>query len=168
MNRAVDEPCHLVRRLPWDAAHASREILLEREWIVTNALGGYASGTISGAVTRRYHGLLIAALPVPHGRMVMWSHVSEFLCFGDDDIVSLGSEERAGGQLDLRSAEYLREFIPPCSSDMVSSSRSKTGGVPMACSAAAPMFGAVSAAPTASDVARKSRRVVSFPIVREL
>src|SRR5207248_2278573 len=33
-----------------------------------------------------------------------------FLGFSDDDIVSLGSEERAGGQLDLRSAEYLREF----------------------------------------------------------
>ena len=98
------------RTMPWDKASQSREVLLSREWLVTNGLGGYASGTVSGAITRRYHGLLIAALPAPHGRMVMWSHVSEFLCFSDDDIVSLGSEERAGGQLDLRSAEYLREF----------------------------------------------------------
>ena len=40
----------------------------------------------------------------------MWSHVSEFLRFGDDDVVSLGAEERAGGQLDLHGADYLREF----------------------------------------------------------
>lgn len=46
-----------------------------REWLVTNGLGGYASGTVSGAVTRKYHGLLVAALPAPAGRMVMLSHV---------------------------------------------------------------------------------------------
>ena len=34
---------------------------LRQEWLVTNGLGGYASGTVSGAITRRYHGLLIAA-----------------------------------------------------------------------------------------------------------
>src|ERR1041385_2738671 len=109
MNRAMNEPQHLVRSLKWDRAHASRETLLELEWIVTNALGGYASGTISGAVTRRYHGLLIAALPVPLGRVVMWNHISEFLRFGPKDVVSLGGEERAGGQLNLHGAEFLRE-----------------------------------------------------------
>ena len=88
----------------------SRELLLNREWLVTNGLGGYASGTVSGAVTRRYHGLLIAALPGPLGRVVMWSHVSEFLRFSNNDVVSLGAEERAGGQLDLKSADYLTEF----------------------------------------------------------
>src|SRR5947209_11331659 len=98
------------RTLPWDKASHSRELLLSREWLVTNGLGGFASGTISGAITRRYHGLLIAALPAPHGRMVMWSHVSEFLRFADDDVVSLGAEERAGGQLNLGIADYLREF----------------------------------------------------------
>ena len=65
---------------------------------------------ISGAITRRYHGLLIAALPAPLGRMVMWSHVSEFLRFSEDDVVSLGAEERAGGQLNLQGADFLREF----------------------------------------------------------
>src|SRR5690242_8326866 len=110
MNRAADEAHDLVRNLAWDLANASREILLEREWIVTNALGGYASGTVSGAVTRRYHGLLIAALPAPLGRVVMWNHLSEFLRFGPNEVVSLGGEERAGGQLDLHGAEYLREF----------------------------------------------------------
>ena len=100
----------VVRTMKWDGAKMSREILLNREWIVTNGLGGYASGTISGAITRRYHGLLIAALPAPLGRMVMWSHVSEFLRFSDTDVVSLGAEERAGGQLDLHGADWLREF----------------------------------------------------------
>jgi predicted glycogen debranching enzyme len=46
-----------------------------REWLIANGLGGYASGTISGIVTRRYHGLLVSALPAPTGRMVMLSHV---------------------------------------------------------------------------------------------
>src|SRR5437588_5523009 len=98
------------RSMPWDKASHSREVLLAREWLVTNGLGGFASGTISGAITRRYHGLLIAALPAPNGRMVMWSHVSEFLRFADDDVVSLGAEERAGGQLQLGAADYLHEF----------------------------------------------------------
>src|SRR5205085_1826909 len=98
------------RAMPWEGAHMSREILLTPEWLVTNGRGGYASGTVPGAVTRRYHGLLIAALPGPLGRIVMWSHVSEFLRFSNDDVVSLGAEERAGGQLDLKSADYLTEF----------------------------------------------------------
>jgi len=38
------------------------------EWLVTNGLGGYASGTLGGVLTRRYHALLIAALPAPLGR----------------------------------------------------------------------------------------------------
>src|SRR5260370_37334561 len=42
-----------------------------REWLVTNELGGYASATISGEITRRYHGFLIAALPPPLGRMAV-------------------------------------------------------------------------------------------------
>src|SRR5438046_9868412 len=98
------------RSLCWDKASHWREVLLSREWLVTNGLGGFASGTISGAITRRYHGLLIAALPAPHGRIVMWSHVSEFLRFADDDVVSLGAEERDGAQLNLDADDYLQEF----------------------------------------------------------
>ena len=110
MNEQFETSQPVVRSMPWDGAHMSRELLLNREWLVTNGLGGYASGTVSGAVTRRYHGLLIAALPGPLGRMVMWSHVSEFLRFSNDEVISLGAEERAGGQLDLKSADYLTEF----------------------------------------------------------
>jgi glycogen debranching enzyme len=42
-----------------------------REWLVANGLGGYASATITGAITRRYHGFLIATQPAPLGRMVV-------------------------------------------------------------------------------------------------
>ena len=45
--------------------------LREREWLVTNGLGGYAAGTVGGPGTRRYHGLLVAAAPPPNARWVM-------------------------------------------------------------------------------------------------
>src|SRR5205823_6792709 len=48
-----------------------------REWIVTNGIGGFASGTIAGTQTRRYHGLLVAALKPPLGRTVMGAAVHE-------------------------------------------------------------------------------------------
>jgi predicted glycogen debranching enzyme len=64
-----------------------------REWLVTNALGGYASGTVSGIVTRRYHGLLIAALPAPYGRVVMLSHLWDRLRLPDHTTAVLSGEE---------------------------------------------------------------------------
>src|ERR1039457_1232828 len=65
------------------------------EWLVTNGLGGYASGTVSGAITRRYHGLLIAALPNPLGRMMMLNGLSERLRHPDHRVVYTGAEELA-------------------------------------------------------------------------
>jgi predicted glycogen debranching enzyme len=50
-----------------------------REWLETNGIGGYASSTITGLNTRRYHGLLIAATKPPVGRMVLLSKVEETL-----------------------------------------------------------------------------------------
>jgi predicted glycogen debranching enzyme len=69
---------------------------LRREWLVTNGLGGYASGTVSGAITRRYHGLLIAALPNPFGRMMMLNGLSERLRLPDRSAAYTGAEELAG------------------------------------------------------------------------
>ena len=79
------ERASLFRRMPWPgaAAAAQQERLLTREWLVTNGLGGYASGTVSGVMTRRYHGLLVAALPAPFGRVVMLNHVAEHLRLPD-------------------------------------------------------------------------------------
>src|SRR5207248_10041713 len=100
-----------VLRLPWagKGAAAGPEKLLTREWLVTNGLGGYATGTIGGAVTRRYQGLLIAALPAPLGRQMMLNHLSELLRLPDGTTVLFGGEETEGA-LALHGADHLTEF----------------------------------------------------------
>src|ERR1700719_1129909 len=55
------------------------EAALHREWLETNGLGGFASSTIIGLNTRRYHGLLVAATKPPVGRMVLLSKLEETL-----------------------------------------------------------------------------------------
>jgi predicted glycogen debranching enzyme len=62
----------------------------EQEWIVANGLGGYASGTVLGIPTRRYHGLLIAALPNPAGRVMMLSSLPVQLRLNDGRHVGIG------------------------------------------------------------------------------
>ncbi len=52
-----------------------------REWLDTNGIGGYAAATLGGANTRRYHGLLVAALNPPAGRAVLLSRIEERLVF---------------------------------------------------------------------------------------
>ncbi len=54
-----------------------RESANSREWLVTNGIGGYASGTIGGALTRRYHGLLVATLNPPLGRTLLLTKIDE-------------------------------------------------------------------------------------------
>jgi len=101
----------LIHRMPWSEAHAAElEMLLAREWLVTNGLGGYAAGTVSGILTRRYHGLLVAVLPAPFGRMMLLPHLSEQLRLPDGTIVRLGGEERAGEAFQLYGAPYFSEF----------------------------------------------------------
>ncbi|HXD86772.1 MAG TPA: amylo-alpha-1,6-glucosidase [Urbifossiella sp.] len=84
--------------------------LLEREWLVTNGLGGYASGTICGAATRRYHGVLVAAQPAPLGRVMMVNHLREFIRLPDYRTLPFGGEEKVNGQLQIHGAEHLVEF----------------------------------------------------------
>ena len=50
---------------------------LQKEWIITNGIGGYASSTIIGANTRRYHGLLVAPLNPPARRTLILSKLDE-------------------------------------------------------------------------------------------
>ena len=101
-------------RMPWasmaDGETPDPVLLLTREWLVTNGLGGYASASVSGACTRRYHGLLIASLPAPLGRMVMISHFGEEIALPDESVVDFSGEELNEAHLDLHSANYLREF----------------------------------------------------------
>ena len=55
------------------------DVSLSREWLETNGIGGFASSTISGLNTRRYHGLLTAATKPPVGRFVLLSKLEETL-----------------------------------------------------------------------------------------
>ena len=100
-----------IRRLPWPPpdAHDPSD-LVTREWLVTNALGGYASGTVPGVITRRYHGILIAALAAPLGRTVMLSHVAEQLTMPGGRLIEIGGRERSGDAPDAHGTGYLIEF----------------------------------------------------------
>ncbi|MBV9771122.1 MAG: glycogen debranching enzyme family protein [Bryobacterales bacterium] len=86
------------------------EVGLTSEWLVTNGLGGYASGTLSGVITRRYHGYLVAALPVPFGRVMMLNELGERLELPGGKVFHLSGEERAGSPAKLAAMEYLSEF----------------------------------------------------------
>src|SRR3977135_2706565 len=100
-----------VRRIPWvSAAAADPEAHVTREWLVTNGLGGYGSGTVAGVITRRYHGILIAALPAPLGRTVMLSHVAEQVRLADGRETEIGGRERGGDAPEAHGAGYLTEF----------------------------------------------------------
>src|SRR5438270_13479841 len=100
----------VLHRMPWGANGTDLEPLLTREWLVANGLGGYASGTIAGVATRRYHGLLVAALPGALGRVMMLNQLSELLRLPDGHSVQLGGAERPGGDLELPGVPYLTEF----------------------------------------------------------
>lgn len=76
------------------------DAVLRREWLLTNGLGGFASGTLAGSVTRRYHGLLVAALPSPLGRTVMLSRLHETIKTGDGESFLLNIQELENNQLD--------------------------------------------------------------------
>jgi len=100
-----------LRRIGWPPQNQTDpESLVMYEWLVTNGLGGYASGTVPGAITRRYHGLLIAALGAPLGRTVMLSHVAEQVRFPYGRRIEVGGRERSGDVADAHGAGYLVEF----------------------------------------------------------
>ena len=101
----------LVRRVSWVAdPTTTAEELAQREWLVTNGLGGYASGTIVGAITRRFHGLLIAAMPAPLGRVMLLNHLAERLRFPDRTYEWLGAHGLDGRLAQAEGARHLVEF----------------------------------------------------------
>ena len=75
------------------------EAALQREWIETNGLGGWAASTLCGAHTRRYHGLLVAATHPPVGRMVLVSKLDEAI-------------EYNGGRIELGCNNFNGVFHP--------------------------------------------------------
>jgi len=84
------------------------EAALRREWLETNGLGGFASSTIVGLNTRRYHGLLVAATKPPVGRMVLLSKLEETLWI-DGRRFDL-SANRYPGVIHPQGFHYLKQF----------------------------------------------------------
>ncbi len=80
-----------------------------REWLVTNGIGGYASGTVGGSQTRRYHGLLIAALQPPVGRTLLVSAIDEIVHYAGTDF-SLATHRWASGAVDPKGFLLLEDF----------------------------------------------------------
>jgi glycogen debranching enzyme len=84
------------------------DIAIRREWLETNGLGGYASSTIAGLNTRRYHGLLIAATKPPVGRMLLLSKFEETLVIEEREYEL--SANRYPGVVHPQGYLYLKEF----------------------------------------------------------
>lgn len=82
---------------------------LRREWLVTNGLGGYASSTLVGVNTRRYHGLLVAALTPPGGRTVLVGGLVEWASY-DGRRYPLATHEYGDGTLDPQGFRHLQDF----------------------------------------------------------
>ena len=78
------------------------------EWLETNGLGGFASSTICGLNTRRYHGLLIAALNPPVGRAVLLSKLEETLLLGSERFEL--SANQYPGTVHPRGNSFLSQF----------------------------------------------------------
>src|SRR5580700_4111859 len=92
------------------SASDARESLLEKEWLVTNGLGGYASGSLAGVITRGFHGYLVAALSTPLGRIMMLNDLVERVQIPGGLSVQLSGEERVNAPLKAQGSEFLEEF----------------------------------------------------------
>jgi predicted glycogen debranching enzyme len=81
----------------------------DREWLVTNGIGGFASGTVAGLATRRYHGLLVAALNPPLGRTLLVAKLEETAQY-DEAEYPLSSNRWADGTVSPQGYIHLERF----------------------------------------------------------
>lgn len=101
--------------LPKAAVHFGREIcgnLAEaesREWLVTNGIGGFASGTVATGMTRRYHGLLVAALQPPVGRTQLVAGFDETATYLGVSY-KLATHHWSSGAIDPQGYVFLESF----------------------------------------------------------
>src|SRR5215470_11893561 len=82
----------------------------EREWLVPDGRGGYASGTVSGLRTRRYHGLLVVADEVPARRMLALASLDPIVRTPGRGEVRLATHEWASGAVQPQGHRYLSSF----------------------------------------------------------
>ncbi|MBV8638878.1 MAG: glycogen debranching enzyme family protein [Candidatus Eremiobacteraeota bacterium] len=80
-----------------------------REWLVTDGSGGYASGTASDILTRRYHGLLVAALAPPLGRRVLLAKLDASVVY-DGSSVELGANRWHDGTVAATGFRFITDF----------------------------------------------------------
>lgn len=106
----VESPSDPKRVLDRGLLASAPDAALRREWLVSNGLGGFASATVAGTVTRRYHGLLVAALPAPLGRVVMLSQLNDVLVDADGTERVLTSHAVAAENGDYGDPGPLEEF----------------------------------------------------------
>jgi predicted glycogen debranching enzyme len=85
------------------------DVAEQREWLVTNGIGGFASGTVSGNLTRRYHGLLVAAQHPPVGRMQLVAKVDETVRYDALDY-ALATNRWASGAIEPRGYVHIESF----------------------------------------------------------
>jgi predicted glycogen debranching enzyme len=108
---------NLVRRLALSGASSNNhrgpeeDPVLSREWLVTNGIGGYASGTVAGAITRRFHGMLIASHPAPLGRVMMVNHLAESVDREVGKSLAIDDQSRSHGRAQALEKATLLEFF---------------------------------------------------------
>ena len=91
----------------------SLEAASRREWLVTDGLGGYAMGTVSGLRTRRYHGLLVVATEPPIGRRLGLASLDAVVVIGDQRI-RLATHEWADSTVSPAGYRLLSSFTLRC------------------------------------------------------
>ncbi|MCD8485788.1 MAG: amylo-alpha-1,6-glucosidase [Desertifilum sp.] len=92
-----------------DGMSQRMDTLDTREWLLTNGLGGFASGTISDARSRTYHGWLMAALNPPGDRTLLLSHLEASLEIGER-VWALGTNFWQGGEVSPLGYRLLQDF----------------------------------------------------------
>ncbi len=80
-----------------------------REWLCTNGIGGFASGTLAGSLARRYHGLLVAALKPPLGRTLLAAKLEETLTYGGA-VWELGANRWQSGAVTPEGNRFIERF----------------------------------------------------------
>ena len=91
------------------SACGNLDVSHRREWLVTNGIGGYASGTVASLNTRRYHGVLVAALRPPVGRTVLVSKLDATVSYRGETYPLFGNEF-ADGTVDPHGYKHIETF----------------------------------------------------------
>lgn len=109
-NTKRDPKSHLVQCGVFGRSLCSELAVSERrEWLVTNGLGGFACGTVAGMLTRRYHGILVAALEPPLGRRLLVATFDEVAHY-DGRSYALATNRYRDGTIDPRGYEVIERF----------------------------------------------------------